>query len=216
MVIKVKICGITNKEDVRMAINLGADAIGVIVNVPEKTPRKIDMEKAREIFKNIPPFVSSVVVLIPDSIEKVEIVARELNPDIIQLHGQESLEFVAKLKERVRQRIIKTVQVGEDPEVVGKAKKFSTIVDGILLDTKINNKSGGTGKIHDWEISAKIKEAIKPKPLILSGGLNPENVGMAIKKVKPYAVDVSSGIELRPGKKDKEKVEEFVRKAKGE
>lgn len=212
--VKIKICGITSREDARMAINSGADAIGVIVNVPEKSPRKVDIQKAREIFKEISPFVSSVVVLIPSSLKEVENVVRKLNPDIVQLHGDESLEFVSKLRGKVKQKIIKVVKVGGNFKTVKKAKKFSRMVDAILLDTEAKSQSGGTGITHDWRVSARVRETIFPRPLILAGGLTSGNVEKAITIVKPYAVDVSSSVEMKLGRKDEKKIRKFIQNAK--
>lgn len=215
---KVKVCGITNEEDALMAVNYGADAIGMIINVPVETPRKIDIEKAKKIMDRLPPFISTVIVLMPDSLRGVKEIVNKLNPCAVQLHGHESLDFISKIKERVDVKIIKTVHIDlgkkTKQEQIKEAERYSKIADAILLDTKINEREGGTGKTHDWKISSKIRDLIKTKPLILSGGLNPENVKVAIKTVRPYAVDASSGIESKPGKKDIEKMRRFIKIAK--
>lgn len=207
---RVKICGITNKEDALIAINYGADAIGV-VNVKE-SKRFMDLNKAREIFDALPIFVSKVVVAMPESIEEaLEIEKTKAN--YIQLHGDETVNFVRELKERTNLGIIKKISVDENS--LENSERYSKIVDAILLDTGVKGLSGGTGKTHDWDISRKIVESIR-KPVILAGGLNPGNLKEAIEKVRPYAVDTSSGVESRPGKKDKRKVEQFIMVAKND
>jgi len=205
---KVKICGITSKEDALMAAGYGADAVGVI-NVKE-TPRYVDLGTAREIFDALPVFISKVVVAMPQSIEEA-LEIEETGADYIQLHGNESLDFVRELKEKSRLRIIKKISVDEN--CIINSERYSGIADAILLDTKVKGMSGGTGKVHDWDISREIVESIN-KPVILAGGLSPENVGSAIEKVKPYAVDTSSGVEFIPREKDKKKVEGFIMIAK--
>ncbi len=210
---KVKICGITNSEDAIIAAESGADAIGVIVDVPVETPRKVGIEKAREILTSVPLFVSKVIVLMPESVEYVLGIVDELNLDAIQLHGNEPLDFISELKKNIKAKIIKVLHV-DDNTKINYIMKYAEISDAILLDTKFGNIPGGTGKTHDWTKSRMICDMIKPTPLILSGGLNPENVRNAINIVNPYAVDVSSGVESSPGKKDGEKTENFVNAAK--
>lgn len=210
---KVKICGITNSDDAIIAAEAGADAIGVIVDVPVETPRKTGVKKAKEILDSVPLFVSRVVVLIPENIEDVVDIADRLNPDAIQLHGNESIDFILELKKQIKARIIKALHVNDDTKI-NYILRYAEISDAILLDTKFGDLAGGTGKTHDWTTSMMICETIRPTPLILSGGLNPENIKDAINKVKPYAVDVSSGVESMPGKKDKIKIEEFINAVK--
>ena len=207
---KVKICGITNKEDALIAINYGADAIGV-VNVKE-SKRFVDLNKAREIFDALPIFVSKVVVVMPESIEEALEISKT-RANYIQLHGDETVDFVRELKEKTNLGIIKKISVDENS--LENSKRYSRVADAILLDTRVRGLSGGTGKTHDWDISRKIVESIR-KPVILAGGLNPGNLEEAIEKVRPYAVDTSSGVESRPGKKDKRKVEQFIMVAKNE
>jgi len=207
---RVKVCGITNPEDALMAVNYGADAIG-IVNV-KGTPRFVDLKTAREIFDSLPVFVSKVIVAMPETIEEA-LEIEETKANYIQLHGNEPVNFVRELRENINLGIIKKISVDEN--CLKNSKRYSGIVDAILLDTKVKGLSGGTGKVHDWDISRKIAESIK-KPVILAGGLNPENVKSAIETVRPYAVDTSSGVESKPRKKDKKKVEKFIMVAKNE
>ncbi|MGB2728924.1 MAG: phosphoribosylanthranilate isomerase [Halobacteriota archaeon] len=222
---KVKICGNTNVEDAIVAVEAGADAVGVI-NVAN-TRRYINLEDAKVIFEALPIFVSKVVVVIVtldnmpvevvhDKIKSIE----ELGADCIQLHGEEPVELVADLRKRMKSRIgiIKKVAVGGDKEkCLERALAYENVVDAILLDTAAaaggTGEIGGTGKEHDWNISKEIVERVK-KPVILAGGLNPENVAKAIELVKPYAVDVSSGVESEVRKKDAVKVKKFIEAAK--
>lgn len=220
---KVKICGNTNVEDAIMAVEAGADAVGVI-NVAN-TRRYIDLEDAKKICEALPIFVSKVVVVTLDNMP-VEVVhdkiksIEELGADCIQLHGEEPVELAADLRKSMKSgiRIIKKVAVGGDKEkCLERALAYENVVDAILLDTAAaaggTGEIGGTGKEHDWNISKEIVERVK-KPVILAGGLNPENVAKAIELVKPYAVDVSSGVESEVRKKDAVKVKEFIEAAK--
>jgi len=205
---RVKICGITRKEDALLAAGLGADAIG-IVNVRE-SKRFTDLERAKEIFRSVPPFVSRVIVIAPTNLDEVRRV-EETGADHIQLHGEESPEFVKEIRENSGLKIIKQIPV-VDENSIENARIYSGIVDAILLDTKVRGTMGGTGKTHDWSISRKIVESVD-KPVILAGGLNPDNVAEAIKETGPYAVDIASGVEAEPGIKDPEKVRRFIQNA---
>lgn len=212
---RVKICGLTNKEDALMAVNAGADVIGA-VNIKE-SKRYITLEKARELFECLPVFVSKVVVAIPKNLKEALKIERT-GANYIQLQGDESVDFIKKLKRKSRLGIIKKISVSPTFSRVNKnclqnAKRYSRFVDAILLDTKVEGLSGGTGLIQNWKISQKVVKSLN-KPVILAGGLNPKNLKMAIKKVNPYAVDTSSGVEEVVGKKDKKKVEEFIKIAK--
>ena len=205
---RVKICGITRKEDALLAAGLGADAIG-IVNVRE-SKRFTSLEEAKGIFHSVPPFVSRVIVIAPANLDEVRRV-EETGADHIQLHGEESPEFVKEIRENSGLKIIKQIPV-VDENSIESARIYSKIADAILLDTKVRGTMGGTGKTHDWSISRKIVESIN-KPVILAGGLNPDNVAEAIKGTGPYAVDIASGVEAKPGIKDPEKVRRFIQNA---
>jgi phosphoribosylanthranilate isomerase len=209
--VSVKICGNTSTRDAEKIAELGADYIGVIVEVPVNTPRKVSTTKAREILSAIEYEATGVAVIMPRTLEEAVNLYEEVKPDFLQLHGNEDVMFVKKLRALVPCNIIKTVHVGGE-EAIAEAKKYSKFCDAILLDTK-SKKMGGTGEVHDWEVSRRIVEALD-KPVFLAGGLTPENVRDAIKAVNPYAVDVSSGVEREKGKKDLEKVEKFLEAAK--
>lgn len=205
---RVKICGITNKEDALMTVKAGADAIGVI-NIKE-SKRYVTLNKAREFFECLPVFVSKVVVAIPKNLKEALEIERT-GANYIQFQGDESTDFIREIKEKSRLGIIKKISVTKN--CLKNSKRYSRFVDAILLDTEVKDLLGGTGQVHNWKISQKVVQSLN-KPVILAGGLNPKNLKMAIKKVKPYAVDTSSGVELKVGKKDKKKVEEFIKIAK--
>ncbi|ACV25004.1 phosphoribosylanthranilate isomerase [Methanocaldococcus fervens] len=215
--VKVKICGITNKEDM-LYISKKVHAVGVIIDVPVKTPRKISLDKALELKKYVAPFTSLVSVLMPNSIDEVLEVYNALKPNAIQLHGFESLDFVKELRNlknngNLNADIIKVIHIPKDEEIdfktlLNTAKDYEKYVDAILVDTKIE-KIKLEGKTHHWEVSKKLRELLE-KPLILAGGLNKDNVLEAVNTVKPYAIDVSSSLEDYGGKKNLKKVDEFL------
>ncbi|MBD3387846.1 MAG: phosphoribosylanthranilate isomerase [Candidatus Altiarchaeales archaeon] len=206
---KVKVCGVTNAEDARMVLEEGADALGVIVDVPVGTPRKITLETAVDIRDSISGMNHTLIaVLMPESADEVVNVVERLAPEGIQLHGMESPELVADIRGKVGCTLIKAIHVDEsiDLEYV---KRVSEHADVILLDTKVGDAVGGTGEQHDYSIDNQVKR-ITGNPIMLSGGLNAENVVAAVERVKPYAVDVSSGVESEPGRKDPVKVRKFI------
>lgn len=210
--VRVKICGITRKEDLAVAIDAGADAVGFLVGVPS-SPRNLTIEKAKILLDLVPVFIDSVVVTAPQTVEDIVEICETLKPSTIQIHGKKS--FVAsEIRERVKNsRLVKTVYVKPDSlneENVKDLKQF----DAVLLDSFTKNQYGGTGKTHDWTVSKQIKESVVSVPVILAGGLKPENVKDAILAVEPYAVDVASGVEASPGIKDHKKIYAFVENAK--
>jgi phosphoribosylanthranilate isomerase len=211
--VRVKICGITREEDLAVAVAAGADAVGFVVGVPS-SPRNLSIEKAAELMKHIPVFVESVVVTPADGVSSLVKIYENLRPDAVQIHGENLLD-VSVIREKMRGvRLIKTVYV-KTANAVDEAVKASGSFDAVLLDSFVQGRHGGTGVVHDWELSKRIKQMIEPKPLILAGGLRPENVQDAIRVVQPYAVDVSSGVELSPSVKDPQKVFEFIKNVDG-
>jgi len=202
--VKVKICGITNLEDALICSNYGAYALGFIFY--EKSPRKIDLKEAYSILKEIPPFTLSVCVFVDPNLEEIEKVLSLCNFDILQLHGKESLELCEKIKHDFKKKIIKAIRI-KDESSLKLIKEYEKVADYILLDTYKKGYLGGTGETFNWNIISEMK-----KNMILSGGLNISNIESAIEKLKPYAIDVSSGLEKFPGKKDKNKVKIFMEK----
>jgi phosphoribosylanthranilate isomerase len=211
MKVKVKICGITSNEDLVTAVEAGADAVGFVVNVPS-SPRNLALGEAERLMKNTPVFVKNVVVTVPKRLSELIETYERLRPDILQIHGHNLSDSVIREK-LANTRLIRAIQVKSD-YAVDEAIKATNTFDAILVDSFVPGRLGGTGKVHNWELSKRVRQKIHPKPLILAGGLNPENVQGAIRVVKPYAVDVSSGIESQPGIKDSKKVFEFIKNAK--
>jgi len=210
--VKVKICGITREEDLAVAVIAGADAIGFLVGVPS-SPRNLTLERAERLVKQVPVFVDSVVVTVPDSIDSLVKIYDRLRPTAIQIHGEKPFDATV-IRDKMRgARLIKTVYV-KTGNTADRAKTYSKAFDAILLDSFASGQYGGTGMIHDWKLSKQVKQIIEPTPLILAGGLKPENVKEAILTAQPYAVDVASGVELRPAVKDPKKVYEFIENAK--
>ncbi|MGB9853896.1 MAG: phosphoribosylanthranilate isomerase [Candidatus Bathyarchaeales archaeon] len=212
MHVKVKICGITSEDDLKMVCDMGADAVGFVVGV-SSSPRNLTIETAKKLIKLVPLFVKSVLVIAPRDEGEILNFYKKLKPNIIQIHGDKPFD-TAFLKEKLLcASMVRAVNVKSE-ESLNVAVQESKFFDAVLVDSSFSNKYGGTGLTHDWGISKRVREAIYPKPLILAGGLNPENVKEAVKTVKPYAVDVSTGVESKPGVKDLEKVAAFIRNAK--
>jgi len=209
--VRVKICGITRKEDLDAAVAAGADAVGFVVGVAS-SPRNIALEKAEKLIRQVPPFVKSVLVTVPKSVDEFEIY-EQLNPDAIQIHG-ENLHAAASVRLKIPNTLLIGAVNANLANVLNVVSRTAKIFDAVLLDSFADGRYGGTGIVHDWELSKRVKQVIHPKPLILAGGLNPENVAEAVRTVQPYAVDVSSGVERQPGIKDHKKIIEFIKNAK--
>ncbi len=206
--LSVKICGITSIEDARVAVDAGADAVGFVLW--PGSPRYVSRETARDIAATLPPFVSRVGVFVDPTSDELRDAAEEIGLDVLQLHGNEDLDALAPLPRRV----LKAVRVGPgfDPE---EALQHAGKVAGLLLDAKAEGGlPGGTGRTFDWSLARAVR--LHASYVVLAGGLTPENVAGAIKLVRPDAVDVSSGVESSPGRKDPDKVRAFIRAARGE
>lgn len=203
MNMRVKICGITNVEDANAAVEFGADALGFVF---AKSPRQITKEQARDIIKKLPPFVSPVGVFVDEKVDKIKEICDFCGIHTVQLHGNEQ---PPSLKELEGYTLIKAFRVKEE----GDLKPLANYKPhAFLLDSYAKGVLGGTGVPFKWEAA---RQAHKYGIIILSGGLTPENVKDAIQIVKPYAVDVSSGVESSPGKKDKSLMKRFIANAKG-
>lgn len=200
----IKICGITDTQDALWAAECGATAIGMIF--AEESPRRIGLEAAREIVSCLPDCVETVGVFVNEPVELVNECVWELGLAYVQLHGEEQPDYC----QQVEGEVIKALRVSNHRDV---DKLSGYEVTAFLLDTFSPDKRGGTGRTFDWSLAVAAKE--HGAPIILSGGLSPENVVEAIKTVAPAGVDASSGVETSPGKKDRQKVRAFVEKAKG-
>jgi phosphoribosylanthranilate isomerase len=201
--VRVKICGITTMEDALLAVQAGADALGFVFY--DRSPRNIDPLKAAAIIGGLPPFVQAVGLFVNADAAFVNETADRCRLDLVQLHGDEAPEYC----ERIRRRVIKAFRV-RDASSLAPVRDYR--VAGILLDAYSPAAPGGTGLSFNWELAGIAGEF---GPVILAGGLSPDNVREALERVAPYAVDVSSGVESSPGRKDPEKVREFIKRAKG-
>jgi len=200
----VKICGITNADDARAAVEAGAGAIGLIF-VPN-TPRYVSVETAKAVARAVPAGVSKVGVFVDAPVEEINRTAREVSLDVVQLHGELTPEQAARLVVP----FFKVIRVRGEIDVEAlRAYKARAIV----LDTFVEGQPGGTGKTFDWDLARPVVEA--GLPVLLSGGLTADNVAEAVRRVRPFGVDVSSGVETRPGRKDHDRVRAFISNARG-
>ena len=198
---KVKVCGITNIEDAMLCISLGADALGFIFY--EKSPRCVDIYKAKEICSRLPPFITKVGVFVNEDKKRLRDIFYFSGLNVVQLHGGESVNYVYNLKV-----LLPGVHIIKFARNMNEAEMFAPVVDSFIVDS-----GGGTGKVCDWEFAKNLREKIS-LPLILAGGLDGRNVKEAIKTVHPYAVDACSKLEKEKGKKDNGKLEEFIKEVR--
>jgi phosphoribosylanthranilate isomerase len=206
---RVKICGLRRVEDALAAVDAGADAVGCLVGLDYATPDRMDPAAARRIFEALPPFVSRVLVTHRTGLAEVTALMRESGATVAQLHGEFPLVAISALREALPYAaIVKSVHVTGEATLAA-ALAAARVADAILLDTRALGRIGGTGVTHDWSISARIA-AESPKPVILAGGLTPENVAEAIARVRPSAVDVNSGTRGADGFKDHGLIRAFV------
>ena len=197
--IKVKVRGTTSLKDALFAVESGADALGFVFY--KKSPRCISQKEVKDIVAQLPPFVETVGVFVNEASDKVNRIAEQCRLTAVQLHGDESPAFCR----RIKRRVIKVFRVLDADSFKGISNYD---VSGFLLDSYNDESRGGTGKAFDWNLALRAK---KQGPIILAGGLNPYNVYTAIHRVKPYGVDVCSGVEKSPGVKDFIKIDEFIK-----
>jgi phosphoribosylanthranilate isomerase len=200
--VKVKICGNTNLDDTMAAVQAGADAVGFVFY--KKSPRAVEPKTAAEIISRLPPFVVPVGVFVNEEPGTVRRIMEECNIPLAQLHGDESPQYCAELGRSV----IKAIRLRERQDL---ERMTSYQVAGFVLDAFVEGMPGGTGVTIDWDLAG---EAQVVGPIILAGGLTPDNVLEAVRQARPYGVDVSSGVEASPGKKDHAKVRAFIANAK--
>lgn len=204
MRVRVKVCGITREVDVKAAVDAGVDALGFVVGTNRRTARNLTPERASYLMDVVSPFVSRVLVCTPSTLADATELLDVLSPDLVQVHSSLSVEEVDRLSSHIP--VIKAVMVGERPleHVLSEAERYATVCDCILLDT-----AAGSGQVHDWEMSARVREVLDV-PVALAGGLTHHNVAMAARLVRPFAVDVSTGVESAEGLKDAHLIEQFV------
>ena len=203
MVTAVKICGITRHEDAQAAAHLGAQAVGFVFCA--QSPRHIAIERAREIALALPPFVTTVGLFVNPAAGEVENVLKAVPLSLLQFHGEEAPAFCGGFGVP----FIKAARVKPGLDLIQYARQYHA-ARGLLLDAYVDGTHGGTGTAFDWSLIP----SDRPLPVILSGGLNPENVGEAIRRVLPWAVDVSSGVETSPGIKDPRKIAAFIKEVR--
>ncbi|MCV6612745.1 MAG: phosphoribosylanthranilate isomerase [Amphritea sp.] len=199
-IVRVKICGITRLEDALAAVEAGADALGFVFYAP--SPRAVTVAQAAEIIRQLPPFVTTTALFVNETAEQIETVIAETGIDLLQFHGDETPEFCAQFS----RPYFKALRMAPGIDVAAESVRY-TAARGILLDAYRAGVPGGTGEVFDWD---RIPENLD-KPLILAGGLDHTNVAQAVAQVEPYAVDVSGGVELSKGVKDKSKITLFMR-----
>ncbi|MBW8328779.1 MAG: phosphoribosylanthranilate isomerase [Thiobacillus sp.] len=203
MAVRVKICGITQLQDLHAACDAGVDALGFVFY--EKSPRHVSIEAAAKLVRAMPPFVQSVGLFVNADPAFIESVLRVVPLDLLQLHGDEAPADCG----RYGRPYIKAVRVNRDTDLLKCAADFDA-ARGLLLDAFVPGVPGGTGERFDWNLIP----ADLPKSIILSGGLTPDNVAEAVRRVRPWAVDVSSGVEVSKGIKDAHKIARFIANAK--
>ncbi|MFH1245882.1 MAG: phosphoribosylanthranilate isomerase [Candidatus Omnitrophota bacterium] len=199
--VKIKICGITNVTDAVWAANLGVDYIGLVF--AKESPRKVSLKMAREIAAAIPPYIAKAGVFVNEEAAVVEKTLAACGLNLLQFHGDESVEYCNGFKGRAK--VIKAFRISSQ-ESLENIPRYDT--DFYLLDTFVEDIPGGSGQSFNWDFAVQAKEF--GRPLFLAGGMNAGNVVQAVKKVNPYAVDVSSGVESSPRRKNVELMREFV------
>jgi len=204
---RAKVCGLTSADDVAAAVDAGADALGFIVDVPVDTPREVSAERAADLAAAVPPFVSTVLVTMTDPAEIPALHAR-VDTDAVQVYGDPDVETLEALAADLDAALVKTVDAA-NPDV---ARDYDGVADALLVDSTDAAGAGGTGRTHDWDATASLAAGLDA-PVVLAGGLTPENVAEAVRTVDPYAVDVASGVESAGGVKDHDAVRAFVRNA---
>jgi len=202
-VVKVKICGITNEDDALRAVEAGADALGFVFY--DLSPRCVSFETAERIIRKLPPYVVTSGVFVNNPASFIESAVERCRINVVQLHGDETPQFCTG----IRHTVVKAFRI-RDITSIETIRSYA--VAGYLLDAYTPGAYGGTGLTFNWETARIAKQF---GPIILAGGLKPENVRTAVETVEPYAIDVSSGVEVSPGRKDHAKVVDLIRRAKG-
>ncbi len=222
---RIKVCGMTNEEDIRLCAAAGVHALGFVVEYPIDVPWNLDRRRARELMRTVPPFVSRVIVVGDDPATVVEL-AELLKPHAVQLHGSEPLSVTVDLVPALKDLGVQVIKALRISVATGKCSSpcenpleaarliAETGVDALVLDSVSDVMPAGTGQSIEWTMARKIRESV-PLPIILAGGLHSANVAQALAAVNPYGVDVISGVENPVGKKNPEKVRAFVETVSG-
>jgi phosphoribosylanthranilate isomerase len=216
MVVRAKVCGVRSDRDLDVVVRSGADAVGLICGVTHVTEDELTADQARGLARRTPPMVSTVLVTHLTDAGEILHLAEHVGVDTIQVHGLVTPETVARVAELAGgRRVIKAVHV-LGPEAVEEAVALVDICDAVLLDSRTSDRLGGTGRTHDWSISRQIADALRDRgrPVILAGGLRPENVADAVRAVRPFAVDVNSGVEDASGDKVLKRCLAFVSRSR--
>lgn len=196
---RIKICGITDTEHAAAAADAGADAVGLVFY--EASKRAIDIQRARLLARALPPFIARVALFLDPAADLVQRVVDELRPELLQFHGSESPEFCRAFGVPY----LKAVPMGEQVDTRAWATDYADAA-GLLLDSHCAGEAGGSGRRFDWRRADRIEGV----PIVAAGGLNPGNVGEVVRNMRPYAVDVSSGVESAPGYKDSALIQAFI------
>jgi phosphoribosylanthranilate isomerase len=206
MPVRIKICGITNLEDARVAVQAGADALGFIF--VSQSPRFIELNDATDIIHTLPPFVATVGVFVDASVETVRMFSEICGLDTLQFHGEESPSYCQRFTDF---KVIKAFRI-QDADSLQQLPQYKSCTSAWLLDSYVPGKPGGTGTCFNWDLATQAKNL--GHPVILAGGLTPDNVSPAVQTVRPFGIDVSSGVESAPGRKDPQKIAQFIQAAR--
>ncbi|THE65617.1 phosphoribosylanthranilate isomerase [Salinadaptatus halalkaliphilus] len=205
---RVKICGLTTESDLETAVDAGADAVGIICDVPVETPREVSLERARTLAAATPPFVTSVLVTMATAPTRTNELVAAIEPDAVQLHGDVSRDELSALRDDLEADLLLAVAADD----VAAGENYDDLVDGFVVDSVDDEGGGGTGETHDWDRTREATADLE-SPIILAGGLTPANVADAVRTAEPFAVDVASGVEYEGGHKDDDAVYAFVERA---
>mgnify|MGYP002281585118 CR=1 FL=1 len=206
--VRVKVCGVTDSEDLRAVARAGADAVGLITDVPVDTPREVSPETAATLVEAAPPFLTTTVVTMPDTVAEAVETVETVRPEVLQVHGEFGAGEFRSLGESIPAKVVGVV----DAEAPERVRAVAPAVDAVLMDSVDGSGAGGTGETHDWDATAEVAASVDT-PVVLAGGLTPENVAEAVRTVRPFAVDVASGVERTGGRKDHDAVDAFVANA---
>jgi phosphoribosylanthranilate isomerase len=203
---RVKVCGVTSEADLGVAVDAGADALGFITEVPVDTPREVDSGVAADLVAAAPPFVTTTLVLMPETTGHAVGLARTIQPDVLQLHADFDPEELQFVRAESSTKLVVAVDAAE-PD---RARELDAVADAVLVDSTTEEGAGGTGETHDWAATRDLAADLD-SPVILAGGLTPDNVAEAVSTATPYGVDVASGVESEGGTKDAAAVRAFTR-----